>query len=92
MVEVSKEISDTLEAVTKELEEESRQKLIQYHDSSKAELVRKGQLILNNLPQAEAEKLMKTYYDRSWDEIVLKFEPQLGPKMKVIADKFINDP
>jgi TRAP-type C4-dicarboxylate transport system substrate-binding protein len=86
-----KDVQDLIIEVTKEMEEESREKLIKYFDDRVADLVGSGDLVINELPESEAKKFTKTYYDRSWEEIVLKFEPELGPKMKEIADKFIQD-
>ena len=85
------DVQNLLLEVTKELEEEARQKLIEYHDKKIADLVSSGDLILNELPEAEAQKLINTYYDKSWEDIVLKYEPELGPKMKIIADTFIKE-
>ena len=86
-----KDVQDIMIEVTKELEEESRQKLIEYYDNRITELVNNKELVLNNLPEAEAAKLRNTYYDKSCEEIVLRYEPKLGPKMKSIADKFVSE-
>jgi TRAP-type C4-dicarboxylate transport system substrate-binding protein len=86
-----KDVQDLVTDVTKEMEEEARVNLAKYFDERVAELTASGKMVINELPEAEGRKFQQTYYDRSWEEFVLKLEPELGPKMKAIADKFVQD-
>jgi hypothetical protein len=45
---------------------------------------------LNVLPPAEGEKIIKAFYNRTWDELVLKHAPEFGPKLKKLTDEFIK--
>jgi hypothetical protein len=45
---------------------------------------------LSVLPPAEADKYIKTYYDRTWEEIVLKYSSDSGPRLKKLVDEFVK--
>jgi TRAP-type C4-dicarboxylate transport system substrate-binding protein len=84
-----KDLQDLLLQVLKEVEVEGRKNLIAKYEKDEAEMLRRG-MVLNVLPPAEAAKLIRTYYDRSWEEIVLKHAPDAGPKLKKLADEYIK--
>jgi TRAP-type transport system periplasmic protein len=84
-----KDLQDLLIQAVKEVEIEGRKNLIAKYQKDEAEMLRLGMKI-NELPPAEGTKLVKTYYDRSWDEIVLKYAPDTGPKLKKLADEYIK--
>jgi TRAP-type C4-dicarboxylate transport system substrate-binding protein len=85
---VPKEMQNLIVQVTKEMEEEGYKTLTTRMREEEEKLVGLG-MKLNTLSPAEGEKLIKIYYERTWDEIVLKHSPDYGPKLKALSDKFI---
>jgi hypothetical protein len=55
-------------------------------ESEEKELKKRGMDLLV-LPPKEAEKYLTIFYERSWEELVLKREPEFGPKLKEAADR-----
>jgi TRAP-type transport system periplasmic protein len=84
-----KDLQDVVTQAAIEVEEEARNNMIAMLAKAEVDLAPAG-FLLNVLPPAEGEKIVKAYYDHSWDEVVIKFNPDLGPKMKKIADEFIK--
>jgi len=84
-----KETQDFIAQTTREMEEEGRKTLTDRWSKEESELIRLG-MKLNVLPPDEGEKLVKTYYERSWEEIVLKHAPDFGPKLKKLVDEYVK--
>jgi TRAP-type C4-dicarboxylate transport system substrate-binding protein len=84
-----KDLQDLITRTTMETEEESRKTLIVQLQKDDAELVRLG-MKFSNLPLQEGEKLQRAFYERSWDELVLKYSPDIGPKLKKAVENFLK--
>jgi len=81
-----KDLQDLITNIAIEIEEEGRAAMIASLDSEEKELQKRGMELLHLLPQ-EAEKYLKTFYERSWEELVLKADPEFGPRLKEAADR-----
>jgi TRAP-type mannitol/chloroaromatic compound transport system substrate-binding protein len=86
---IPKDLQGLIVQVTKEMEEDGYKALTAKVIEEEKKLVSLG-MKLNVLPPAEGDKLLKTYYDRTWEGIVLKHSPDFGPKMKKIADELMK--
>jgi len=84
-----KDMQELITKTTIETEEESRNKLIAQLKKDDAELVRLG-MKFSNLPAQEGEKLQRTFYERSWEELVLKYSPDTGAKLKKSVEDFLK--
>jgi TRAP-type mannitol/chloroaromatic compound transport system substrate-binding protein len=83
------DVQKIISQVTMEMEDQSFIDLTNKWKEQEAELVSRG-MKLNVLPPAEGEKIIKAFYNRTWDELVLKHAPEFGPKLKKLADEFIK--
>ena len=83
---LSKEVQELLNTAMIETEEEGRAAMVDALKVEEAELMRRGMEKVV-LPPKEAEKYLRLFYDRSWQELVLKRDPEYGPKIKKIADQ-----
>lgn len=84
-----KDMQDLITQVTIEMENEAYKGLKERWIKEEAELVRLG-MKLNVLPPAEGEKLQRVFYERSWEESVLKLSGDLGPKLKKLIDEYLK--
>lgn len=82
-----KDMQNLVSNVSIELEEQARNNLMNKWNAAEKELIRLG-MKLTVLPAAEGQKLIKVYYERTWAESVIKLAPDLGPKLKKLADEF----
>jgi len=84
-----KDVQKMIHEITMEVAEETYQDLAKTWKEEEEKLESLG-MKLCVLPPAEGEKLQKTYYERSWEEIVLKHSQDLGPKLKKSVDQFMK--
>lgn len=84
-----KDLQNLITQITKEMEEDGYKALTAKVKGEEQKLVNLG-MKLNVLPPAEGEKLLKTYYERTLEGIVMKHSPDFGPKMKKLADDFVK--
>lgn len=83
------DVRDLITKVTMEMEEEGYKNLTDAYKVEEEKLVSLG-LKLNVLPKAEGDKFLKTYYDRTLEEIVLKLAPDFGPKLKNLTEQLMQ--
>lgn len=81
-----KDLQDGLIKVVVQVENAQRPKLQQAMQAEEAELVKNG-VQIDTLTGAEAAKLLTIVDERSWQELVIKADPDYGPKLKALADK-----
>jgi TRAP-type C4-dicarboxylate transport system substrate-binding protein len=81
-----KDLQDLLTQIAMEVEEEGRISMIGSLESDEKELQKRGMDLLA-LPPKEAEKFLNAFYERSWEELVLKREPEFGPRLKEAVDR-----
>jgi TRAP-type C4-dicarboxylate transport system substrate-binding protein len=84
-----KDLQNLIMQVTMEMEEEGYKDLTTKMKEEEDKLVGLG-MKLSVLPPAEADKYIKTYYDRTWEEIVLKYSSDSGPRLKKLVDEFVK--
>lgn len=84
-----KDLQDLLTKTMIEMEEEGRAAMISALEGEEKELVKRGMEMIV-LPPKEAEKYLKLFYDRSWEELVLKHDPDFGPRLKKISDAMVK--
>ena len=87
---IPKDIQELIQKISLEVAEETYKDMAQKLAEEEVKLGTLGMEICK-LPPAEADKLQKTYYDRSWKEIVLKYSPDLGPQLKKRVDEFMKN-
>ena len=83
---LSKDLQDLLTEIEIEIEEKYRTAMIATVENEDKELQKLGMEFLT-LPPKEAEKFLSTFYERSWEELVLKRDPEFGPRLKEAADR-----
>jgi len=81
-----KDLQDLLTQIAIEVEEEGRIATMGSLESDEKELQKRGMDLLA-LPPKEAEKFLNAFYERSWEELVLKREPEFGPRLKEAVDR-----
>jgi len=81
-----KDLQDLLTKTAIEVEEEGRAALIASLEGEEKELQKRGMELLP-LSSKEAEKYLTTFYERSWEELILKREPEFGPRLKEAVDR-----
>lgn len=81
-----KDLQDLATKTAIEIEEEGRAVIVKLFESEEKELQRRG-MELVVFPQKEAEKFLNTYYERTWEELVLKRDPEFGPRLKEAVDR-----
>jgi len=84
--QLPKDLQDILTKAAIEVEEEGRAAMMSMLESEEKEVQKRGMELLV-LPTKEAEKYLNTFYERSWEELVLKREPEFGPRLKEAADR-----
>lgn len=87
---LSPELQEILNRAMIETEEEGRAAMVAALKIEEAELIKRGMERVI-LPTKEAEKYLKLFYDRSWEELVLKRDAEFGPRIKKIADEMIHN-
>jgi len=60
--------------------------MVGFLEKEEKELQKRGMELLV-LPPNEAEKYLNTFYERSWEELVLKRDPEFGPRLKEAVDR-----
>jgi len=83
---LSRDLQDLLTNTAIEVEEEGRKAMVASLEGEEKELQKRGMDLLP-LPPKEAEKYLNTFYDRSWEELVLKRDPEFGPRLKEAVDR-----
>src|SRR4030042_475376 len=83
---LSKDLQDLLTTTAMEVEEEGRAAMLKLLETEERELQKKGMELLV-LPPREGEKLLNTFYEKSWEGLVLKREPDFGPRLKEAVDR-----
>lgn len=81
-----KDLQSTIEKVTKEVVDKQRAITIKKAEDDTSKMIKSGMTFLQ-LPPEEANKMIKVFRDRSWEELVLKYDREFGPKLKAIAEK-----
>lgn len=81
-----KDLQDLLTKSAMEMEDEGRAKFKIVAENEDREL-QKREMELDVLPPKEAEKYLNTFYERSWAELVLKRDPEFGPRLKEAVDR-----
>jgi len=83
---LSKDLQNFLTQVAMEIEEKGRAAMVSSLDNEEKELQKRGMELLV-LPPQEAKKYVNAFYERSWQELVLKREPEFGPRLKEAVDR-----
>lgn len=83
---LSKDLQDLLTQIAIESEEEGHMAMKNELGTEEKELLKKG-MELDVLPPQEGEKYLNTFYERSWQELILKQEPEFGPRLKEAVDR-----
>jgi TRAP-type transport system periplasmic protein len=83
------DMKNLITKVTMEMEEEGYKNLTEAYKAEESQLISLG-LKLNVLPKAEGDKFLKTYYDRTLEETVLKLAPDHGPKLKNLTEQLMQ--
>lgn len=81
-----KDLQDLLTKTAVEIEEEGRAATIKRYEIEQKELQKKGMESLV-LPPKEAEKYLNAFYESTWEELVLKPNPEFGPRLKEACDR-----
>lgn len=81
-----KDLQDLLTRIAIESEELYRPSMISSVKSEDKELQKRGMELLV-LPPKEAEKFLNTFYEQSWEGLVLKRDSEFGPRFKEAADR-----
>ena len=87
---IPKDLQDRIIEITIETEDECYKNLTERYLEQEQKLIDLG-MELCILPEEEGEKLLQVYYDRSWEEIVLQYAPEFGPRLKKIADEIVSE-
>jgi TRAP-type C4-dicarboxylate transport system substrate-binding protein len=82
-----KDIQNLITKVVMEVEEGARERMKAKWKVEEAELLRLG-MKKNILPPADGEKLLRTFYERTFKENVIKYSPNLGSTLKKQVDEF----
>lgn len=81
-----KDLQDLLTKAAIEVEEEGRLALMTMLESEEKEVQKRGMQSLV-FPPKEAEKYLNTFYERTWEELILKREPEFGLRLKEAIDR-----
>ncbi len=84
-----KDLQNLVTNIAVEIEEKGRAAMMGMLESEEKEVQRHGMELLV-LPPKEAEKYLNTFYELSWEELVLKREPEFGPRLKKAADQIVK--
>jgi TRAP-type C4-dicarboxylate transport system substrate-binding protein len=86
---IPSDLQNLITQITQETEEEGYKRFTNVRIEEEKKLLSKG-MELNVLPPEEGEKLIKTYYERSWEELGMKYSPEYAPTMKKMADQLVE--
>jgi TRAP-type transport system periplasmic protein len=84
-----KDLQDLLQKTAIDAENSQRAKLVEILKSEEVELQKKG-MEIDQLPDAEAAKFLKTFDDKTWEELILNTDKDYGPQLRAIAQKLLN--
>ncbi len=80
------DLKDLLTKTAVEIEEHGRSAILRMLENEEKELKTLGIEFLI-LPPKEAERYLKIFSDRSWEELILKRDPKFGPLIKAAVDR-----
>ncbi len=80
------DLKDLLTKTAVEIEEHGRSAILRMLENEEKELKKLGIEFLI-LPPKEAERYLKIFSDRSWEELILKRDPKFGPLIKAAVDR-----
>lgn len=83
---LSKEQQSIIDKVTNEVVEKQRAITMKKTEEEIPKLLQHG-MTLVELPKEESAKMLRVFRDKSWEELIMKKDPQFGPKLRAIADK-----
>lgn len=83
---LSPDLQASLQKIVISFEDIRRPVMLKLIETETAQLVNGG-MTIDELPDAEASKLLKTFKDASWKGLVLDVDSVNGPKLKAMADK-----
>lgn len=81
-----RDLQDLLTNVVIEVTEQYRAVILSLAENEEKETQKLGMELLP-LPPKEAEKFLNTFYERSWEELVLKREPEFGLRLKEAVNR-----
>jgi TRAP-type C4-dicarboxylate transport system substrate-binding protein len=81
-----KDLQDLLTKIATEIEGKGRVAMVSSFENEEKELQKRGMELLT-LPPKEAEKYLNAFYERSWEELVLKRDSEFGPRLKEAVDR-----
>lgn len=84
-----KDLQDLLTKTAIEAEEETRATMLGLLDIEEKELQKRG-MNISVLPPKEAKKYLDAFHDRPFEELVLKPNPEFGPRFKEAVDRMIK--
>jgi TRAP-type C4-dicarboxylate transport system substrate-binding protein len=81
-----KDLQDLLTKIATEIEAKGRAAMVSSFENEEKELQKRGMELLL-LPAKEAEKYLNAFYERSWEELILKRDSEFGPRLKEAVDR-----
>lgn len=88
--QLPKSLQDDLIRISRGMEKEILKKFIEKIVPAELEEMKKAGMQVIELPAAEGKKMTTLYYSRGWEELVLKFDPVYGPRLKAAADRLLK--
>lgn len=82
-----KPLQDDLIRISRGMEKEILKNFEEKICAAELENMKKAGMQVIELPPAEGKKMTDLYYSRGWEELVLKFDPVYGPRLKEAADR-----
>lgn len=84
--QLPKDLQDLLTKAGAEIEDEGRAAMVNHLATEEKELQKRG-MELMPLPPEEARKFLSVINERSWAELVIQRNPELGPQLKALSDR-----
>lgn len=82
-----KSLQDELTRITRVMGKEIFKTYTEKIIPAELQEMKKAGMQVIELPPAEANKLLTTFYTRTWEEMVLKLDREYGPRLKAAADR-----
>jgi len=86
---LTKDLQDLLTNTAIGMEEEYHAGMVGTLKSEEEELQKRGMELLV-LPPMEAKKYHDAFYEHSWEELILKKDPEFGPRLKEAVGRMIK--
>jgi len=84
--QLPKDLQELLTKISIEMEEEYYVNMGDLCERDEKELLKRGMELIV-LPPKEAEKYLNLFSERSWEELILKRNPEFGPRLKEAVDR-----